>query len=108
MKKPEYNGKAFEVLHDEGEFQLVETVNHQDQGINRMGGDSWVFHLCGEYQRALPTSQPIGLLSDNELWRGQCAYCQLRVPEGLMALWKMMNWEKAGRMSTWVEGKDTP
>ncbi len=107
MKQPEYKGKKFEVLHDEGGFQLVETAGSSTE-VKRQVGDSWVFHLCEDYERALPETTRIGLLSDNELWREQCTYCQLRVPEGLMALWKMMNWEKAGRMSTWVAGEDTP
>ena len=91
--KKEYAGREFEILlHDSG-FSLVDTTP-----VGQKYGpysDVWIWHLCDDYmdtRKPTDFAEGVGLLSNQELYSEKCNYCQLRIPQGMIAAWKMMNW----------------
>ena len=98
---PGANGIKFKVLLTDGLFQLIDTSG------NNLGREEtvWVWHMCDEYERHMTNikGHVIGLMSNKELYWERCQYCQARIPKGMTATWKMMNWQHSEEFSKWKE-----
>ena len=38
----------------------------------------------------------IGTFSEEEIREGACHYCKVKIPEPIIALWSLLEWEEAG------------
>jgi hypothetical protein len=106
--KAEYKGKEFKVLLSDGMFQLVDTTTMT--GDIRSYEDAWVWHMCDDYEREMVVAGAtniIGLMSNKEMYRQQCQYCQARIPDGMIGQFKMLNWEHRDEISNWEFKDDT-
>ncbi len=101
--RAEYKGKSFPILLSEGQFSLVDTQPAKDLNDCRSYEDAWLWHMCDEYERMMVGSdtEMIGLMSNKEIFLQQCKYCQLRIPDGLIGQWKMLNWNHMEEINKW-------
>ena len=88
----EYYGTKLKVLLSDGGFQLVDTTSLDGYKAYH---SIWIWHMCDEYERYMVKAKttPIGLMSNTEIARQRCKYCDLRIPDGMIGQFKMMNWE---------------
>lgn len=59
----------------------------------------WIAHICAEYLADEdPDTEPTGAFDSDEIKNGACAYCERLIPEGIIALWSLLEWEDAGHV----------
>lgn len=64
--------------------------------------EHWIFHVCDAYltseRVAEHTADRTGAFDSEEISNGTCAYCGLDIPEPIIALWSMLEWEDASKI----------
>ena len=57
----------------------------------------WIAHMCKEYENNDDhETDPTGAFDSNEIRSGACYYCKAKIPEPIIGLWSMLEWEAAG------------
>ena len=57
----------------------------------------WIAHMCDEYIKNEDYDvDQTGAFDSDEIKIGRCYYCEAKIPEGIVALWSMLEWEAAG------------
>jgi len=83
MKGPDEAPK--EIVHEDGNFCIVKDPDHDPHGYDKP--ESWVMHSC-------PTVYWKIYIDEYFMnTHGVCKHCYSEVPSGLIALWKMHNWQ---------------
>ena len=80
-----------EVLHTEGEFTLRKRTGDPHVGSDKF--QSIIQHEC--------SAGEVGKRNSRKVWRGTwsaaetevCQRCRVKIPEGLLTLWKLHNWD---------------
>ena len=59
--------------------------------------EHWIAHLCDAYLKDEdPEDTDVtGAFDSDEIFAGECAYCNADIPEAIIALWSMLEWEGA-------------
>jgi hypothetical protein len=57
----------------------------------------WIAHMCDAYKEHSDNPEdPTGAFDADEIRQGNCYYCKVKIPEPIIALWSMLEWEEAG------------
>lgn len=79
------NGKV--VLHTEGEWELISTENNW-ASVAYQGWKCVIKHEC-----ALTSGSPYWMLIERYTDLTECLYCYMPMPDGIVALFKLLNSE---------------
>ena len=60
--------------------------------------EHWIAHLCDAYLNHDDTTECTGVLDAGEIMGGHCYYCKIKIPESVIALWSMLEWQEAGEI----------
>lgn len=80
-------------------FRVVKDTKYSDAALATHNNltEHWITHLCKDYLANKDhESESTGAFSSDEIKDGQCYYCKQRIPEPIMALWSMLEWDHAG------------
>lgn len=84
------------------EIDTFRVVKDEDYGQNRKRGANnstkhWIAHMCKEYvDNEDHSTDQTGLFDADEIKEGSCYYCKTKIPEPIVALWSMLEWQAAG------------
>ena len=81
-------------------FRVVkdkEFPNAKRKGVNNLT-EHWIAHMCTAYEEddVADLDDKTGAFDSDEIKEGKCYYCKLKIPEAIVALWSMLEWESAG------------
>ena len=83
---------GFRVVKDE-KFKTA-----PQRGVNNFT-EHWIAHMCQEYTDIEEDmADRTGALDADEIRQGACYYCKTKIPEGIVALWSMLEWESAAEI----------
>ncbi len=78
-------------------FRVVKDTKYDAMSGNNNVTEHWITHLCKDYLANKDhESESTGAFSSDEIKDGQCYYCKQRIPDPIMALWSMLEWDHAG------------
>ena len=77
-------------------FRVVKDTKYDALAGHNNLTEHWIAHVCEDYlDNKEPESEPTGAFSADEIKDGACYYCKQRIPEPIMALWSMLEWDHA-------------
>lgn len=84
-------------------FRVVEDKNFSDNTKDNKSNFTthWIAHMCEEYAKQKEADEDFstsitGIFDSDEIHEGKCYYCKTSIPEPIIALWSMLEWQVAG------------
>jgi len=83
-------------------FRVVKDTNFDN--FDNTGGkarnntvEHWIAHMCDPYKNNEDHDiDPTVAFNSDEIKEGACYYCKAKIPDAIIALWSLMEWETAG------------
>ena len=97
------------------EMDTFQVVKDEKFGGSRQRGQNnyaehWIAHMCDAYRNSEDEHETAtgldetGVFDSEEIREGKCYYCKSKIPDPIVALWSLLEWESAGQ----VLHKETP
>lgn len=87
VMRPATGRRVEKVLHQDGSWKLLSTETTWVL-VSCQGWQSVIKHHCGALK-----GSPYWMLLEHATSPTKCAYCHEQMPEGIVALFKLQNWE---------------
>lgn len=84
------------------EIDTFLVVKDTDFDVSRQEGNNnstphWISHMCDKYLESKDDEgDSTAIFSSDEIHQGECYYCHEPIPEAIIALWSLLEWEDAG------------
>ncbi len=99
MTKHKIQDEDYTNLLEIDTFRVVKDTKfkgNQQRGQNNVT-EHWIAHMCDPYLNEEDgDNTPTGPFDATEINEGKCAYCHTEIPEAIIALWSLLEWEEAG------------